>query len=40
MALWVTGDILKTRDIFTDSCTYEDVANNKTLFKQITGRAL
>ena len=30
MALWETGDTLKTHEIFADSCTYEDVANNQT----------
>ncbi len=31
MGLWETGDTLKTRDIFSENCVYEDVANNQTL---------
>jgi hypothetical protein len=30
MVLWETGDTLKTDNIFTDTCTYSDVANNQT----------
>lgn len=32
MNLWETGDTLKTGEIFADSSTYEDVANNRTFY--------